>query len=333
MATHFSILAWEIPQTRKPGRLQPKGCKELDATEQLAHTSSMFSNGGRGPWGQQYLRLTKVTMGPWEFARRTFSQAWGSDSATRWGWAAFFQLTRVGHWAPDKNNKYCLLTINEVPGFISLILTTLLLSFYRGGDRTQVRTQILVLYWLQNDIREPSLAPGIWDFLKLSTGVSLILCSHFLCPSLSLYETWPHLRPGFISSLFLRRPLLPCTWIKSSVLVFLGETLCGQPSLSSWGPCSSLQPLSAAWRLLYKSEQAGQWGPITKSWELASVAALFTSHCTTSREPQPLRVSQKCDFFSKNVIFDDYIIVHLYFCSTINLANPIVLMFHFLILP
>ena len=46
---HSSILAWEIPQTRKPGRLQPKGCKELDATEQLAPTSSMFSNGGRGP--------------------------------------------------------------------------------------------------------------------------------------------------------------------------------------------------------------------------------------------------------------------------------------------
>ena len=59
-----------------------------------------------------------------------------------------FQLTQVGHRAPDKNNKYCLLTINEVPGFISLILTTLLLSFYRGGDRTQVRTQILMLYWL-----------------------------------------------------------------------------------------------------------------------------------------------------------------------------------------
>ena len=27
MATHSSILAWEIPWTRKPGGLQPKGCK------------------------------------------------------------------------------------------------------------------------------------------------------------------------------------------------------------------------------------------------------------------------------------------------------------------
>ena len=33
MATHPSILAWEIPWTEKPGRLQPIGCKELDTTE------------------------------------------------------------------------------------------------------------------------------------------------------------------------------------------------------------------------------------------------------------------------------------------------------------
>ena len=36
MATHFSILAWEIPQTEEPGWLQHMvGCKELDlrATE------------------------------------------------------------------------------------------------------------------------------------------------------------------------------------------------------------------------------------------------------------------------------------------------------------
>lgn len=133
--------------------------------------------------------------------------------------------------------------------------------------------------------------------------MSLIICSHFLCPSLSLYKTWPHLRPGFILYHFLQRPSLPCIWIKSFVLVSLGETLCGQPSLSSWGPCSSLQPLSAAWRLLYNSVQANQWGPITKSWELASVAALFSSHCTMSREPQPSRVSQKCDFFFKKCDF------------------------------
>ena len=32
MATHFSILAWEIPWTQEPGRLQSIGSQELDTT-------------------------------------------------------------------------------------------------------------------------------------------------------------------------------------------------------------------------------------------------------------------------------------------------------------
>ena len=32
MATHSSILAWEIPWTEEPGRLQSMGLKELDMT-------------------------------------------------------------------------------------------------------------------------------------------------------------------------------------------------------------------------------------------------------------------------------------------------------------
>ena len=32
MATHSSILAWEIPWTEKPGRLQSMGSQELDMT-------------------------------------------------------------------------------------------------------------------------------------------------------------------------------------------------------------------------------------------------------------------------------------------------------------
>ena len=32
-ATHFSILAWEIPWTEEPGRLQAMGHKESDTTE------------------------------------------------------------------------------------------------------------------------------------------------------------------------------------------------------------------------------------------------------------------------------------------------------------
>ena len=32
MAIHSSILAWEIPWTEEPGRLQSKGSQELDMT-------------------------------------------------------------------------------------------------------------------------------------------------------------------------------------------------------------------------------------------------------------------------------------------------------------
>ena len=37
MATHSSILAWEIPWTEEPGGLHPWGHKESDVTEH-AHT-------------------------------------------------------------------------------------------------------------------------------------------------------------------------------------------------------------------------------------------------------------------------------------------------------
>ena len=33
MATHSSTLAWRIPLTEEPGRLQSMGCKESDMTE------------------------------------------------------------------------------------------------------------------------------------------------------------------------------------------------------------------------------------------------------------------------------------------------------------
>ena len=32
-ATHYSILAWRIPWTEEPGRLQSMGCRELDTKE------------------------------------------------------------------------------------------------------------------------------------------------------------------------------------------------------------------------------------------------------------------------------------------------------------
>ena len=39
MATHSSILAWEIPWTEEPGGLQSK---ELDTTEHLNNSSNKF---------------------------------------------------------------------------------------------------------------------------------------------------------------------------------------------------------------------------------------------------------------------------------------------------
>ena len=38
VATHSSILAWRIPWTEEPGRLQSTGHKEADTTEVTAHT-------------------------------------------------------------------------------------------------------------------------------------------------------------------------------------------------------------------------------------------------------------------------------------------------------
>ena len=47
MVTHTSILAWEIPQTQEPARLQSRGHKELDTTLQLNNnkdTIRLFSS-------------------------------------------------------------------------------------------------------------------------------------------------------------------------------------------------------------------------------------------------------------------------------------------------
>ena len=42
MATHTSILAWEIPWTEKPGGLQSMGSQELDLTYRLSHYHFLF---------------------------------------------------------------------------------------------------------------------------------------------------------------------------------------------------------------------------------------------------------------------------------------------------
>ena len=42
MTPHSSILAWKIPWTEEPGRLQSTGCKGLDMIEHLTHTLLSF---------------------------------------------------------------------------------------------------------------------------------------------------------------------------------------------------------------------------------------------------------------------------------------------------
>ena len=39
-ATHSSILAWRIPWTEEPGRLESMGCKEPDMTQQLNYNNN-----------------------------------------------------------------------------------------------------------------------------------------------------------------------------------------------------------------------------------------------------------------------------------------------------
>ena len=41
MATYSSILAWRVPWTEEPGRIQSMGCKDLDTTDRLI--LSLFS--------------------------------------------------------------------------------------------------------------------------------------------------------------------------------------------------------------------------------------------------------------------------------------------------
>ena len=56
MATHCSTLAWKIPWTEEPGRLQSVGSQRVDTTERLHRSRSMqkvmisqrLFQGGRG---------------------------------------------------------------------------------------------------------------------------------------------------------------------------------------------------------------------------------------------------------------------------------------------
>ena len=48
MATHSSILAWRIPWTEEPGRLQSMGLQKLDATERIKRNNNKIFNAMQG---------------------------------------------------------------------------------------------------------------------------------------------------------------------------------------------------------------------------------------------------------------------------------------------
>ena len=64
MVTHTSILAWEIPRTQEPARLQSRGHKELDTTLQLNNskdTICLFSSPNAQIYNRMWLTLENKT--------------------------------------------------------------------------------------------------------------------------------------------------------------------------------------------------------------------------------------------------------------------------------
>ena len=76
IATHSSILAWETPWTKEPGRLQSGLGKELDATERLNNTNTFHF-------------ISVISLG------KTFSQVGGS---TDFGTGLLAQNKRQKEW-------------------------------------------------------------------------------------------------------------------------------------------------------------------------------------------------------------------------------------------
>ena len=67
MAPHSRILAWRIPRTEEPGRLQSMGSQESDATEQLTHTQ--FTN----HHDTRFTQLCLTPYNPMDYRASSFS--------------------------------------------------------------------------------------------------------------------------------------------------------------------------------------------------------------------------------------------------------------------
>ena len=91
MATHFSILAWEIPWTEEPGGLQSVGLQESDTTWQLNNNKS----------GQ---RLKGFFMSKWEEIRIVWKSYLEAMSASQTNSASAYFSLRV----LENVNQTCL---------------------------------------------------------------------------------------------------------------------------------------------------------------------------------------------------------------------------------
>ena len=77
MATHSSTLAWKIPWTEEPGRLQSMGSKESDTTERLHfHFSLSCIGGGNGNPLQCSCLESPRDGGAWWAAVYEVAQSW-----------------------------------------------------------------------------------------------------------------------------------------------------------------------------------------------------------------------------------------------------------------
>ena len=77
MATHSSTLAWKIPWTEEPGRLQSMGRKELDMTERLHFHFSLSCTGeGNGNPLQCSCLENPRDSGAWWAAVCGVAQSW-----------------------------------------------------------------------------------------------------------------------------------------------------------------------------------------------------------------------------------------------------------------
>ena len=92
MATHPSILGWIISWTEEPGRLQSKGCKELDMTEWLSthakHALSLKSLSFKSPHSQIIMRGVSLSM----------SNLWRAACAIHVAGLLGTNILPSGHW-------------------------------------------------------------------------------------------------------------------------------------------------------------------------------------------------------------------------------------------